>query len=300
MECHLGCWLPNGLRSWSGSVPGRINCSREPRGERMILSDLFVPDDPAGGDLLHRAAALVALERSAFDLHLEIAPDVPLEPTACAVPSGSSCPFCIELADGNRSIFTDMIGDRLQSRVVYQDEHFVVMPPLGQFIQGGLLLMTREHLPSFACLPSERFEHLERLLAALERALVQHWGTTPLVFEHGPAPDRGKGVCCVDHAHLNLFPAAVPLHPHLATRMHTPVGSLSELQRFRWAEFGYLFVQENNRTRRAYDGQYVPTQLVRRIITAGMGMPERWHWRDYPGVEELVATFHALKGRILL
>jgi hypothetical protein len=104
----------------------------------------------------------------------------------------------------------------------------------------------------------------------------------------------------VDHAHLNIFPAAVQVHPHLARRMHLSLGSLSELAKLRRAEFGYLFVQENNGVRRAYDGRGVPTQLVRRLITAELGRPERWHWRDYPGRDELLATYHALKGQIRL
>jgi hypothetical protein len=49
-----------------------------------------------------------------------------------------------------------------------------------------------------------------------------------------------------------------------------------------------------------YDGQSVRTQLVRRIVTQSLGLPERWHWRDYPGFEELIATYQALKDRIRL
>jgi hypothetical protein len=82
--------------------------------------------------------------------------------------------------------------------------------------------------------------------------------------------------------------------------MNLPLGSLSELSKLRRAEFGYLFVQENDGARRAYDGRDAPTQLVRRIITAQLGLPERWHWRDYPGRDELLATYHALKGQIRL
>jgi hypothetical protein len=70
------------------------------------------------------------------------------------------------------------------------------------------------------------------------------------------------------------------------------------LSRLKRAEFGYLFVQENDCTRRVYDAECVPTQLVRRIISTEIGMPERWHWRDYPGVDELVRTYNALKGQI--
>ena len=174
------------------------------------------------------------------------------------------------------------------------------MPPLGEFMEGGLLLLTRRHMLSLAHLPPAAFDRLERLLRAISEVLRLRWGVPPLIFEHGPAPEWSKGVCCVDHAHLNIFPAAVPVHPHLAERMRLGICSLSELTRLRHAEFGYLFVQENDGARRAYDAHNVPTQLVRRIITQQLGMPDRWHWRDYPGQDELLATYHALKDQIHL
>jgi ATP adenylyltransferase len=304
MECHLGCWLHGGLREWTGVVPGRIDLSRPPRDERMPLSDLFIPDPSvakhAGGavPLLHRALAIAALETGLFELHLETAP---LEAgDTISAQTGYDCPFCAEFENDGVSVFADMMGDRLPCRVVYEDEHFVVMPPLGEFMEGGLLLLTREHILSLAHLPAAQFEHLERLLQAIRRALVQCWGVAPLVFEHGPAPGRGKGGCCVDHAHLNIFPAPVQVHPHLEGRMNLSLCSLSQMAKLRRAEFGYLFVQENDGVRRAYDGRDVPTQLVRRIITSQLGLPDRWHWRDYLGREELFATYNALKNQIWL
>ena len=299
MECHLGCWIGGTLRHWSGTVQGRVDASRQPRDERMILSDLFVPDPPAvAGEHPHRARALAALAQDVFGLHLDLAP----EPTAAEAPCGSQpgyqCPFCTEFADAGLSLFARVMGDRLPTRVVYEDEHFVVFPPLGEFIEGGLLLLAREHRPAYAHLRPELFERLERLLAALGRVLAERWGVAPVVFEHGPVAAATKGGCCVDHAHFNIFPARVVVSPHLAGRMSLAIDRLSDLARLRRAEYGYLFVQENDGTRRVYDGQDVPTQLVRRIVTAGLGMPDRWHWQDYPGADELVATYHALKGRI--
>jgi inosine/xanthosine triphosphate pyrophosphatase family protein/diadenosine tetraphosphate (Ap4A) HIT family hydrolase len=310
MECHLGCWFNGALKNWTGAVPGRIDLSRQIRDERMPLSDLFIPDSSEApvfrgcsierSHLLHRACALAALEKNIFELHLETGPLETGDATACATRAGHDCPFCAEFENDGLGIYASMMGSHLPSRVLYEDEHFMVMPPLGEFMQGGLLLLTREHILSFAQLPPAQFGHLERLLQVIQRVLIKHWGVTPLVFEHGPAPDSSKGVCCVDHAHLNIFPATVCIHPHLAERMNFSLGPLSELAKLRRAEFGYLFVQENDGTRRAYDGRNVPTQLVRRIITAQLGLPERWHWRDYIGQEELFATYNALKGQIRL
>ena len=42
-----------------------------------------------------------------------------------------------------------MLNGRMQSRVIYEDEHFVVVPAIGQFTEGGLLLLSRAHIPSF-------------------------------------------------------------------------------------------------------------------------------------------------------
>lgn len=299
MECHIGCWLePTGLKTWSGRVEGHLDFSRPPRNDRLILSDIFVPKEQScGGELLHRARALAALEADILDLHLDTTPRPAASVSACARPQ-YDCAFCAEFENEGLSIFASMMGEQLSSRVVYEDEHFVIMPPLGEFVEGGLLLLTREHILSFAHLRLELFESLQRLLKAVCLAVTARWGVSPLVFEHGPALEWSKGVCCVEHAHLNIFPARMELHPHLNSRMHRRVGSLSELPRLARAQHGYLFVQENDGTQRAYDGRDVPTQLVRRLITSALGMPERWHWRDYPGKQELLATYHALKGQI--
>jgi XTP/dITP diphosphohydrolase len=301
MECHIGWWNGQCLRSWSGQVSGRLDFSRSPANPRMLLTDLFVADPPcAPGSLPHRAKALEALETSVFELHLETAAEPEAEENNCAGQATHQCPFCTELESSGTSIFAEMIRGRLDSRIVYQDDDFVLMPPIGQFMEGGLLLLTRAHVLSLAHLPKALLDRLEHLLAVICRQLAARYGVSPLVFEHGPAPQWSKGVCCVDHAHLNIFPAPVSIYPHLSQRINFPITSLSELMALRRAEFGYLFVQENDGGRRAYDAELVPTQLVRRIITSQLGVPERWHWQDYPGYEELVATYQALKGQIRL
>jgi inosine/xanthosine triphosphate pyrophosphatase family protein/diadenosine tetraphosphate (Ap4A) HIT family hydrolase len=301
MECHIGWWSSDMLRCWSGKVSGRLDLSRQPSNPRMPLTDLFVPDQPCVSAVLpHRAKALAELESSAFELHLEIAEEPVADDLNCSPPPAHQCPFCAELEGSGSSIFAEMIRDRLVSRIVYQDDDFVLMPPLGQFMEGGLLLLTRAHVLSFAHLPPHLLDRLEQLLTVIRRELTARYGVSPLIFEHGPAPQRSKGVCCVDHAHFNIFPARVAVHPHLSQRMSVPITCLSELSALRRAEFGYLFVQENDGSRRAYDGELVPTQLVRRIITTQLGLPQRWHWQDYPGYDELVATYRALNGKIRL
>ena len=183
MECHLGCWTNGGLRSWAGTVKGRIDLSRPHRDERMPLSDLFVPDAgelplfPPTRSPGHRALALAALRNDIFALHLETAGaqvgQTPLEKPG----SGYYCPFCAELENDASSVFARDDGrtPSLARGGLTKTSISSSSTPLGQFMQGGLLVLTRKHIPSDGAilLPAE-FEHLERLLSATQRTLVKN------------------------------------------------------------------------------------------------------------------------------
>src|SRR5262249_10821223 len=145
-------------------VEGVIDPSREPRDPRMLLSDLFVPNGNAQQPLLvHRARALAALEADIFDLHLTLSPEVSVNDDRCPSPAEYQCPFCAELAGEDDTVFREFLQARLASRVVYEDDDFILVPPLGQFMQGGLLLLTREHIHSMAYLPPKTLSRLEQL-----------------------------------------------------------------------------------------------------------------------------------------
>ena len=167
MVCHIGCWIDGRLWHWQGEVAGRIDLHRpgtmyswsaEGPGP---LTQWFVPDGPGPSDgYQHRRRALAALGRDIDSLrrHLEAAPgDDALPPGACS----RECVFCQEFDGCGNSIYHEMLGQDIPSRVVHRTEHFLVFPPLGQFIEGGLLLATRDHQISMATLPEAYYADLD-------------------------------------------------------------------------------------------------------------------------------------------
>ena len=71
---------------------------------------------------------------------------------------------------------------------------------------------------------------------------------------------------------------------------------MSDLSAPQFRNQPYLFLQTNEGRRFVYNAGIVPSQYVRRIVTTELGMPERWHWREYLGLDELKRTFAALSG----
>jgi len=294
MVCHIGCWIDGRLWHWQGEVAGRLDLRRPVADGPGPLAQWFVPDEPGPCDgYLHRRRALAALGRDIDSLrrHLGTAPG---DGADSSVACNRGCVFCQEFDGSGRSIYHEMLGLDLPSRVVHRTEHFVVFPPLGQFIEGGLLLATRDHRISMAALPDAYYADLDRLMAETCDLLAEHYGCRPLLFEHAPVAPGDKGTCCVDHAHLNVFPALVDVHAHLRTFPHVEIGPMSDLSTPRFRDRPYLFLQTNEGRRFVYDAGIVPSQYVRRIVTRELGMPERWHWREYLGLEELKRTFAVL------
>jgi diadenosine tetraphosphate (Ap4A) HIT family hydrolase len=297
LVCHLGCWVDGKLWRWQGEVTGRLDPRRPTGPGPGPLTQWFVPDDPGEDAVyLHRRRALEALGADIAKLRQAIAPDAAFG-DCCEVSSNPDCVFCQEFDGAESSIYHEMMGQKLPSRLIHATEHFMVFPPLGEFVDGGLLITTREHRLSMAHLPGDYYDELERLMAETAELLLAHYGCKPLFFEHAPVSPGKKGTCCVDHAHLNIFPVRVDVHERLSGKFpHIAIGGMRQLKSLAKSEQAYLFLQTNDGARFIYDAGVVPSQLIRRIVTAELGMPERWHWRDYLGLDELERTVAKLAG----
>ena len=299
LVAHLACSDGETCLQWMGSVEGTLvpgNIHGEGPGP---LHEWFQPS--ARGPLaksLHRLRAWRALERD-WPLVCERRWAGPAEGDTPDYLHGvcwSSCPFCAELAGDSGSVLEQFAGGSPRDRVVHLSTSFVLVPPLGQFMEGGLLLLSRRHVKSLAFLDTGEVAELEDLVSEAEATLRAAYGASPVFFEHGPGHGRGKSTCCVDHAHLNIFPADVDLRPFLRAFPGHAVGSLGELAALRDRADDYIFVQHGDGARSIHFSEDFPSQMIRREITRQLGCPDRGHWRDYPGVDELRATYDRLNG----
>lgn len=316
LVCHLGVWFQGRLWSWTGEVVGKLDPSRPVGDGPGPLTQWFVPDE-TGPDavFLHRRRALVALSRDWAELTGLVLPVATEGGPGCrpsgrteslrssaaaqgeiASPGPLACVFCQEFAGHPTSVYHGLLGTELPSRIVHRTPHFLVFPPLGQFVEGGLLLATREHRLSMADLPDDYYDELERLVQETSERLRQHYGCPPLFFEHAPVAAGEKGTCCVDHAHLNVFPVAVDVQAQLERFPYQAITDLRELAGEAFRHEPYLFLQANSGERFVYLAGIVPSQYIRKLITAAIGVPERWHWREYLGLDELKRTCATLAG----
>ena len=186
------------------------------------------------------------------------------------------CLFCSIQEVSNPSNPEDEIFD--------ESENFYAKAALGHFVFGYTLIISKEHLLSFAYVPEHQFPELEafrdNVLDKLHN-ICQHPIT---MMEHGALNRCQRGGSCIDHAHLHLMPLAADLYPVLSERFSFgKLGYISELRRFKDAQLPYLYYQSEERPSHGVGlSEDVPSQLLRRIACQALGTPELWDWRNTP------------------
>lgn len=205
-----------------------------------------------------------------------------------------SCPFCIELENPSLSIWNQKRGNLPLNRIIYENEHWVVVPPLGSFIIGGLLIISKEHYQSCSVCTSEMLDSLDKIVKKVNKVLSKKYYDKKIIFfEHGPATCGTKGSCCVDHAHINVFPINFDIWGKLPKfKDYLKIDSCLNISDIAGKE--YLWIFDNNKNL-AFPISGVPSQYIRTIITNNYNFPERWNWQDYLGINEIGQTISDLK-----
>lgn len=216
----------------------------------------------------------------------------------------STCSFCSEIhgIDNEINLLQQLITPEtgLQSRIIYETDHFVVMPTLGAFVEGYLLIVSKEHSSCIGKLSAEYIPELSALCQQLKQIISSHYDTNVVCFEHGSISCSNKFGGCIDHAHLHIVPC---MHEQIqrvqkyGVQLH-PIDSITTLLSFGANNQPYLFFEDTtNRQYVAYNN-FIPSQFFRKILASEYGISNQWDWRKYHHLENIIGTINTFKHLI--
>lgn len=191
------------------------------------------------------------------------------------------------------------MGQRFPSNLaLYSTEEYVVIPALGSLVPGYVLLVSKDHHESVASLEKENALALEQQLnklLGLLKCISPNW----IVFEHGSTQPQGLKSCCVEHLHLHLLPLDLHLASDLSERLSSPlipVNSISDLYKLLGDQpCNYLFIKDSDGKQFLLKPQIYPSQYVRQVIAANIGIPHLWDWREHPQQDLVLSTINTFK-----
>lgn len=204
------------------------------------------------------------------------------------------CPFCIELKKPELSIWNNKRKILPLNRIIFENEHWVVMPPLGSFQKGGLLIVSKEHFRACSNCREDVLDSLNQIIIEVRCVLSRKYKKEVLFFEHGPSLCGSKGACCVDHAHLNVFPIDFDIWEELPDFPdEIKINQIFDIKRLRGLDKEYIWLIDSTHNS-AYPVSGVPSQYIRSVITRHYGYPDRWNWQEYLGLDEIKKTMEDL------
>lgn len=206
------------------------------------------------------------------------------------------CEFCKELK-GDESYFSNLYRKYIKSRVIIETPNFVVIPSIGQIVEGYLLIVSREHYTSVGALSTEKIQELEEVMRRIKKLFISIYDKKPIFFEHGvPCDDENRGGCGIYHLHVHAVPLENQMN--LLKRISEDfsfkrIWSILELRDIISRNKSYLLYVNQKGEMWVAENDYFPSQYMRRILAKAIG-EKVWDWRKFEREERLILTYHKL------
>lgn len=184
--------------------------------------------------------------------------------------------------------------DRSREPTRLLDGHHVhLIPDLFPVVPGHLLLVSREHLPSYGAAAPEVLDELDQMAGTALDFVQRCYGVEPLLWENGGAGQT------VFHAHLHVMPVALPAIAEVIESEHmTEVPGWDDV-RAHWRERGpYHYLQFGGHRRLAEGNGEANWEFRRRVAIAAGLRYEGGQWvrpTTIADVDEVIARWEAFR-----
>lgn len=177
------------------------------------------------------------------------------------------------------------------SEVLMATDNFSVIADVGPIVEGYCLIIFRACVPSLACVTPAQAEELSQLKRRLRDLLRPAYGDI-VFFEHGSVDESRTAGGCITHAHLHAVPlsADLSLLPSLAADLRIrPLNDELALLAFA-RRTGYVFYETQRGDMHFAEAPVLPSQYLRRVLSAVTGTRVPWSWRDHVRLAQALDT----------
>jgi len=219
---------------------------------------------------------------------------------------GICCAICSQVnRQKNGDLLHKIIGDKYnyKPRIILETENFVVFPSIGPLKLGHVILCTKHHYPSFACLPLSFEKEYRSISIVLSKLLEGTFGEKVHLFEHGSDINRTRIPCSVEHAHQHFIPSNKSIANNISNNFDWQVISLNitNLKQITKGQEYLLYKNTKELAIIALTSEIgFESQYFRKIFCDVLGQQNKWNWREHTKPLDVEKTFNTLYDSALL
>jgi ATP adenylyltransferase len=196
--------------------------------------------------------------------------------------------------------FRNYTANEFYNEVLFESEHFIVIPSLGSLVEGWLLIVPKQHYLSVSEITDYKLlEELTLLTSKVKVKLTSEYGTV-VMFEHGAKKIASSVGCGVDYAHLHLVPIKFDLLKGLKKFYNInyswqEISGINEINKFT-EHSEYLFFSDLDNNSFITTNSDIPSQIFRKVIASYLDIPHKYDWKENFEEDKIRATIKRLKN----
>ena len=191
--------------------------------------------------------------------------------------------------------FCNLDRSQVINTVFEETNHFIVIPALGDFVGGYVLIVSKKHLYNMNELSDIEKEEYFCLIQKYREMFINIYGKYPIIFEHGSMKDKASASSVV-HAHTHVVNYQFQDENNFIDQLNFEC-----IDSFKYISHNqsYIFyMSSDNCMYVTYDYPLV-SQLMRIMIAQDMGHYEQYDWKLYDYKENILDTIDNVQRYIL-
>lgn len=197
----------------------------------------------------------------------------------------TNCKLCTALKDANST------NPSLWNKKLYETESFVILPTIGPFVQGHVIIVSKAHFPSLSSMGigkiSECYDLISRIIETQEVDI--------LFTEHGSFNQQDGGACIV-HTHIHVIPEMGQYFDVLNDVLpdRNTEDKFAKFSDLNTIDFPYILNLNSKGRLAVYEAYNAHSQMMRKAICAKANRTD-WDWERDPKVGVIESTVAAWK-----
>ena len=180
-----------------------------------------------------------------------------------------NCPFC-------------NYSTEIKYRILMETENFYLIPDLGNFIEGYLLIVSKQHYINLSQLEPKLIKELENIEGIAKKFLIDTYQSSVLEYEHGEYELTNQKACgCISHLHLVMVATDKNVLPEIVQDIGSgkKIKKLIDLKKLDKKMSAYLLYKKNNQIF-FWENVKLLSQYMRRILSQQDS--KKFDWRRNP------------------